>query len=405
MSTQNGNEAAARKEAAHKENTQKKALEQLVGLSREFGQDSEYVLLGGGNTSWKDDAFLFVKASGHALGSIDRSGFVKMRRDALDAVWETSHAEDKDEREQQVLQELMEARAEGEAARPSVEALLHSLIPDPFIVHLHPARINGITCGRTGKETVRKLFGNRALWIPLVNPGYILAKTVKEYLEEHQAQTGTMPPFIFLQNHGIFVSAETPEQIRKLYAEVMNTITAQLSRTPDMEPVPVSAEAAQMMEQGMRKSGSALVQTWQCAGGAVKELLRFAENEQSAEPVMSSYTPDHIVYSGHKPLWVPDSVLSLSAEEGAERIAGLIDSYTAAETVPPKVVLVQRTGAFGLGAGRQQAESALQLFYDTVKVAVYSESFGGHLFMTQDQIDFIRNWEAESYRSNMAEKE
>jgi hypothetical protein len=42
------------------------------------------------------------------------------------------------------------------------------------------------------------------------------------------------------------------------------------------------------------------------------------------------------------------------------------------------------------------------LFLDTVKVAVFTESFGGPRFMDDDQIEFIRGWEVERYRSKMS---
>lgn len=45
---------------------------------------------------------------------------------------------------------------------------------------------------------------------------------------------------------------------------------------------------------------------------------------------------------------------------------------------------------------------AKKLFNDAVKIAVYSESFGGPLHMEDDLIDFIVNWEVESYRQKQA---
>jgi hypothetical protein len=62
----------------------------------------------------------------------------------------------------------------------------------------------------------------------------------------------------------------------------------------------------------------------------------------------------------------------------------------------PKTVVVQNTGVFTF------SENALALYLDTVKVAAYTESFGGPLFMTDEQIDFIRNWEVEKYRARVA---
>ncbi|MDA3833279.1 MAG: class II aldolase/adducin family protein, partial [Spirochaetales bacterium] len=205
-------------------------LHPFIEASRRYGSDSEMVLAGGGNTSVKEGDFLYVKASGTGLSVIDAPGFVKMRMDALQAVWDKQYPEDPDAREEAVLSDMMAARAEGEAARPSVEALLHSLIPEKFVFHLHPALVNGLTCARQGEKHIQQFFGKRALWVPLVNPGYILAKTVRESAALHEKQFSVHPSLIFLQNHGIFVGGETIAEIDSLYDEVIKTLKGSLSR-------------------------------------------------------------------------------------------------------------------------------------------------------------------------------
>ena len=39
-----------------------KQIEDLIAISRKFGQDSRFVIAGGGNTSYKDENRLWVKA-------------------------------------------------------------------------------------------------------------------------------------------------------------------------------------------------------------------------------------------------------------------------------------------------------------------------------------------------------
>ncbi|PKL27674.1 MAG: aldolase, partial [Spirochaetae bacterium HGW-Spirochaetae-2] len=159
-------------------------IEALLEISRRYGTDARYVLLGGGNTSYKIDDVMYVKASGHALGTIAEDGFVAMSMPRLMAIWEKTYPADTKKREEEVLADLMGARSEGQTGRPSVEALLHGIIPFTYVVHLHPAMVNGLTCGQSGKEWARKLFPD-AIWIPLVNPGYILAKTVRDAQQEY----------------------------------------------------------------------------------------------------------------------------------------------------------------------------------------------------------------------------
>ncbi|NBK26706.1 MAG: class II aldolase, partial [Spirochaetia bacterium] len=46
------------------------SLAALIEHSRKYGSDASFVLLGGGNTSCKEQGVMYVKASGHALGTI-----------------------------------------------------------------------------------------------------------------------------------------------------------------------------------------------------------------------------------------------------------------------------------------------------------------------------------------------
>jgi rhamnose utilization protein RhaD (predicted bifunctional aldolase and dehydrogenase) len=68
----------------------------------------------------------------------------------------------------------------------------------------------------------------------------------------------------------------------------------------------------------------------------------------------------------------------------------------------PKIAAVRGLGVFGIGNTGKTAGLALELFTDAVKVAVYTEAFGGVRFMPPDQVDFINNWEVEQYRSKVA---
>ena len=61
------------------------AIKALIEMSHRYGSDPEFVLAGGGNTSYKTEDMLYVKGSGTALATISESGFVKMDRKKLSA--------------------------------------------------------------------------------------------------------------------------------------------------------------------------------------------------------------------------------------------------------------------------------------------------------------------------------
>ena len=70
--------------------------------------------------------------------------------------------------------------------------------------------------------------------------------------------------------------------------------------------------------------------------------------------------------------------------------------------MPPKIVLITGVGMFACGKTKKEADTAAALFEDAMKIAVYSQSFGGPLPLDAGMSDFIRNWEAESYRSGVS---
>ncbi len=382
-------------------NSRDMAIEQLIKISRFYGENPEYVLLGGGNTSWKDEQMMYVKASGYALGSIDRSGFASMSMEALNAVWDKEYSSDEEVREQQVLTDMMDARMPGETARPSVEALLHSFIPSSYVVHLHPALVNGLTCGKRGKAAAEEMFGDSMVWVPSVNPGYILAREARSHALNHQKKTGGFPELILLENHGVFIGADTPEGIKESYTQLMNALKQQAEREPDLSPLAIDSRRQQVLQQGIRRACSDSRRA--VVGMMNHELERFLTDREACHPLSSAFTPDHLLYSGHTPLWVSADLFE--RDDPVSEIEQKVGEYEKREGVFPKSAAVQHTGIFGIGSNARQAESACLVFLDTLKTAVYSESFGGPSFMSQERIDFIRSWEVERYRAKVQENQ
>jgi rhamnose utilization protein RhaD (predicted bifunctional aldolase and dehydrogenase) len=377
-------------------------LEALVEISRFYGANPEFVLAGGGNTSWKDKDTLYVKASGLSLAQALPDSFVKMDRRGLAKIWEKKYPQAGNgdpferQRESEVLIDMLAARKPGEEQRPSVEALLHDLLPFAFVVHLHPALVNGLTCSQGGEAAMKDVFGADAIWIPQANPGYMLAKLVKTAMDEYKEKCGKAASVIFLQNHGVFVGADSIDGIKEQYGEIISKIGGKITRKPDfsglaIEPASVAAGLAGGMAQTLTKlSGAAVVFM---SGGEIHALV---ENRASFEPVSSAFTPDHIVYAGSDPLFVQaqtDTGFSEAWNNHLEKTGR-----------KPKIAAVQGLGVFGAAATEKAACLALDLFRDSVKVAAYSESFGGPRFMAQDKIDFINNWEAERFRSGVSTK-
>ncbi len=383
-------------------------LDALVALSRKYGSDPDWVLAGGGNTSWKDSSRLYVKASGTSLGDISADGFCAIDRSKLDAIWTASYPSDPEAREAAVLADLMAARAaaaasavtetasfapaaassKSETKRPSVETLMHGLFPQSFVVHTHPALVNGLACGMRGHDVFQELFEHEAIWIPFVDPGYVLAQTVRGAMDEYRSREGRDPSIMIMQNHGLLVAGESPAEIDSLSRSVVERIRPRIQREPDFSAVSIDAEAmfTTLNEiKALAPAGSSI------RFRADAETFSHASSENSFAPLSSAFTPDHIVYAGHE---------FLRADPG--RIAAAWEKYRARNSIDPRIVVAAGVGAFSIAASGSAADRALLLYVDACKIAAYAESFGGARHMTKDKIDFIRNWEVEKYRSKVA---
>ena len=156
----------------------KNELAALAAMSNKYGADPAYVLAGGGNTSFKSADRLWIKDSGTSLATIRPEDFVVMDRRDLANMWTASYPAEEAAREAAVLQDMMDARVKGETRRPSVETLLHDLFPQQFVLHVHPALVNGLTCSREGKQAMERLLPD-AVWVDACKPGYILALECK----------------------------------------------------------------------------------------------------------------------------------------------------------------------------------------------------------------------------------
>lgn len=363
-------------------------LDALIDLSRRYGSDPAWVLAGGGNSSWKDGRVMRVKSSGTALGTIGEGGFCAVDLDRLDAIWDKAYPEAADEREAAVLADLMASRLPGEDRRPSVETLMHGLFPRAYVLHTHPALVNGMACGLRGREAFEELLAEIAVWVPFVEPGYVLARRVREELEAFATRRGRLPDAMVMQNHGLLVAADDTGGIDRLSGEVVSRIRSRITRHPDVSAAAVDAgalSAARSVLSGLAGAGTAI------AFRSDAEILSRASSPGLFHPLSSAFTPDHIVYAGHEFLYV--------AEAAAAEAAWT--DYVSRNASNPRVAVIRGLGAFGIGPGAAAAETALALFADACAIAAYAESFGGALHMSKFMVDFIRGWEVERYRSAM----
>ena len=180
-------------------------LQMRVYTSRLIGKEADLVLHGGGNTSVKavvkdffgdDVEVLYVKGSGWDLASIEAPGFAPVRLRALQRLARQPALTDSDMATQQRA-----ALLDPHAPNPSVEAILHAIIPFKFVDHTHADAVVCLTNNPRGEACVRGVYGDKVLVVPYVMPGFVLARTILELTRDvdWRAYEGMV-----LMNHGIF---------------------------------------------------------------------------------------------------------------------------------------------------------------------------------------------------------
>lgn len=349
-------------------------LRDATKLAHEFGSDA-YVRGGGGNISVKQGEMLWIKPSGLTLAEMQVDSWVALDRGKLSDIYQFQPPPDATQREAAVKDIMTSAVRQESSGRASVETPLHDSLSFNYVVHTHPALVNGMTCAVQGADICRSLFP-QALWVAYTDPGYTLSMKVRDEITVYRNYYNSEPEVIFLQNHGIIVGGDTPDEISNTYHKIMNRLKREYQEqetSTDLEispaPVAMELEAAKAKWRSVLGPNNAAYIT----GCGPFPLL--------TGPI----SPDHIVYSRS---------YYLMAEPTAEAVAKFVrdHGYT-------PWVMGNDKAVFAVGATEKKADLALEMAQDGALVMQLARAFGGIHYMTEEAREFIENWEVEAYRS------
>ena len=370
-------------------------IKDLISVSQFYGRDTRFVIAGGGNTSYKNNEKIWVKASGSSLATITEDGFAVLDRSLLNPMSDKQYSSDEAEREDQVKNDLAAATLT-KGRRPSVETSMHNVIDYAFVVHLHPTIVNGLMCAQNAEKKLVRLFGEKALYVEYTDPGYVLFKKVDEKIKEYRSKFKEEPKVIWLQNHGIFVAADNIDEINATYNSILET----LERAVKI-PVPAGDRATCNCTEEILPAVRMMV-----SGESLKtlkvrknELIKyFYDSIDNQREISKPFTPDAIVYCKSNYLFFNGETPEMVIAEAQKAIP----EFTQKFGYLPKVLLIKGVGMVAVGDNTKQCDIILDVFEDAMKIAFLSRSFGGAHPMTQAQIDFIDNWEVENYRRSVS---
>lgn len=378
----------------------RKEIKDLIEISRFYGKNKDYTLAGGGNTSFKDEKHIWVKASGSSLADINEDGFAVLDRNKVSRIGTKEYSNDPNERENQIKEDLITSNVDLlSKKRPSVETSLHDIIRFAYVVHLHPTLVNSLMCSNYAEKITRELFGDKVMFV-IYAPGYELFKIVQREIETYRLKYGTDPAIIFLQNHGVFVGAETPDEIKNLYEFITDTIKSKINIAQNFEDLPVNDDVISFLPAIRMILSSETNKVIRLRHN--KLVSNFYKNQESFLKASLPFIPDIIVYCKGSYMYLDDTS---SPENIIKSFLEQLPGFISKNGYPPKILMIKNYGIIAVEDNVADAETALDVYEDLLKISYLSESFGGPHFMTKEEIAFIDSWEVENYRRKISKGE
>ena len=359
-------------------------LELRVYSSRLLGQDQTLVLHGGGNTSVKvkernvagdEEDILYVKGSGWDLETIRAEGFAPVRMAPLLKLAQLETLSDP-----QMVNELAAQVTRANAPAPSVETILHAVLPHKFVDHTHADAVLAITNTDDGEARIREIYGDDVVIIPYVMPGFDLARVcARKFAAEAKPSTIGM----VLLKHGIFSFGATAEEsygrMIGLVDRAEKYLQEQKAWKISIADAPASAKPMRL-ELATLRHDIANVARAPVILSTDSTFLGFARAENVREiSQRGPATPDHILRTKRLPLLGRD----VGVYEQAYRDYFGRNVFSAKEPKTmldpaPRVILDAEFGLGSVGRSAREVAIARDLYSHTIEVISRAERLGGY---------------------------
>ncbi len=378
-------------------------LELRVYSSRLLGSNPTLVLHGGGNTSVKvretnlvgeDEEILYVKGSGWDLATIEAEGFAPVRLEPMQKLAKLETLSDP-----QMVNELKTQMTVAGAPSPSVETILHAVLPFRFVDHTHADAVVTLTNTADGEQRIRQLYGERVIVLPYVMPGFDLARQVGEaFAKEATAETIGM----VLLNHGVFTFSDSAQESYERMIELVSVAEQSLEQERAWEieesaPVAIEEELRESLATLRAEISAAarrpmvLQMTESTAGFSFVDRLDLVEIATRGPA-----TPDHVLRTKRIPL------IGRSVSGYVEQYRSYFDTHSSHAREEkrmvdpaPRVVLDREFGLCVVGKSAQEAGIVSDLYEHTMVCIQRAEMLGGWQALPAADIFDLEYWDLE----------
>jgi len=362
-------------------------LDIRVYSSNLLGKSDALVLHGGGNTSIKSEVdgkqILFVKGSGWDLVSIKAKGFAPVKMQTL-----LEMANQESLSDMQMVTQQKAGMIDPDAPNPSVEAILHALIPFRVVDHTHADAIVTLSNSKKGEEIIASVFSD-FLIVPYVMPGFVLAKKIAQMTQNgfDWKKCGG----IILHNHGIFTF---DEDAKKSYDKMIEAVTKAEAFLEENALVSLrETDKKKFTWEGLREIDNAIHinQTPLAYTYASQSNLR-------AKVTRGVLTPEHILRTKRIPLVIEDDEVEEALKHFKVGYEAYFGAYEEGETMlnsNPKYAVIKDFGIVTFGKDAKEANIINDIVVHTMLAVLRADKLGGYESISIPDSFAMEYWELE----------
>lgn len=332
---------------------------EVVDFCKSLAADPLLVQGAGGNVSWKDGDVLWIKGSGTWLAdAAEQEIFVPVDLPYLHEA--ISGGDFK-----------VTPRLVGVAdLKPSIETLLHALMPQSIVVHLHAVDVLACLVRKDTPELLARVFGNNDSWrwVSYCKPGADLAEAV------HAAMaSGSNIQIIFLQNHGLVLGAESTSAIKKILHDLIAACKSELH-----ECIPSANLINPPLSLGEQSDYSLL---------ADSQIQNLALDPMLYRHLSSNWVlyPDHAVFLG------PNATCY-------ENMDDFLQKFNESEEINPPVIFIRSVGVYVTSNFCNAHFAQLRCYF---QILCRQPEHAPLRPLTAEDVSSLLNWDAEKYRMSL----
>jgi len=375
-----------------------------VYTSRLLGQDKSLVLHGGGNTSVKlavknvfgeDEQVLYVKGSGWDLETIAVAGFAPVKLEHLKKLAQLPTLSDPE-----MVNQLVTHQTSAAAPVPSVEAILHAILPYPYVDHTHADAIISITNTEGGEARIREIYGDKVVVLPYVMPGFDLAKLCAKHFA---AEAGANTIGMVLLNHGIFSFGQNAKESYERMIMLVGLAEDYLKRNKAWDVAPAGGVATHSIELA-REQAKLRADIAKAAGFPVivarhtdaKSMAFVGRADVASIAQQGPATPDHVIRTKRLPLLGRDVAAYVEnyRQYFQTHEAQAKERKTMLEPAP-RVVLDGELGLCTVGKTAQDAAIVADIYDHTMDIIARATVLGGYRALPAKDIFDVEYWDLE----------